>query len=496
MSPPSRSTAVGAAEVDRFRVTIARRLGLALEGWSVAALTELLGRRAAGPGGTTEAYLDRLASDRSWDEVRQLAGELTVTETYFFRNREQFHALAEVVLPQRMRARRAERRLRLLSVGCASGEEAYTLAMVVRDIAPGPAWRVSITGADVNGAALRQAESGRYQPWALRATPEPMRQRWFRPDGRTLVLHEDIRAAVRFVGCNVADDDVDLWRPGGYDAIFCRNVLMYLTRDSGDALVDRMVAALAPGGFLFLGHAESLRGRRDDLQVRHTHDTFYYERTGVGAAPSPDTAATGWPEDWMSAIGAATGRIRDLSDGRRQLVRPPATDVSTRDDWDRVVDLIGRERFAAALDVVESFPDGARDRPEALLLHAVVLIGCGRLDEAAAVCGRLLDRDAWHAGGHYLLGLCCESRGDSEGALHHHRRAAHLDPAFALPRLRLGILARRSGDRHAAHRELGRALTLLAHEDPHRLVLFAGGFTRYALIDLCRFELAACGVAA
>jgi chemotaxis protein methyltransferase CheR len=208
---------------------------------------------------------------------------------------------------------------------------------------------------------------------------------------------------------------------------------------------------------------------------------------------APDLPA---PADWMSAIDSATGRIRALAEHRHRsvtvrsgptLVAPASADV------EHALHLLRREQFAAALAVVESLPDDPRGDPETLLLYAVLLIQCGRTDRAEEACGRLLARDGFNAGAHYLLGLCRESAGDATGAARHNHAAVHLDPTFALPRLRLGILARRRGEVEAARRELRHALALLSREDPHRLLLFAGGFTRRALTELCRAELAACG---
>jgi chemotaxis protein methyltransferase CheR len=261
-----------------------------------------------------------------------------------------------------------------------------------------------------------------------------------------------------------------------------------------------MVRALVPGGYLFLGHAEHLRDHGGDLQVRHTHETFYYQRGSTGVGPSRSLAVpvagdpTGSP-DWLSAIGTATGRIRELADRRHRSSRSAAPTLVAPGpgELERALDLLRREQFAAALAVVESLPDGPESGPDTLLLYAVLLIQCGRTDRAEETCGRLLDRDGTNAGAHYLLGLCRESAGDATGAARHNHAAAHLDPTFALPRLRLGILARRSGDVRTAQRELGHALALLSREDPHRLLLFAGGFTRLALTMLCRSELAACG---
>jgi chemotaxis protein methyltransferase CheR len=499
------STAISAADEQAFRTVLARRLGLTLEGCTAAALTELLRCRVGERGMSRESYLGRLETDGSWDEVRALARALTVPETYFLRNPEQFLALAEVVLPQRMGAAGATGRLRLLSVGCASGEEAYTLAMVVRDVVPARSWQVSIVGVDINELVLQTARRGRYGPWALRAVPDHLRQRWFRSDGQTMVLDEEIRRAVRFVERNLVDDDAELWVPDAYDVIFCRNVIMYLTPECGRTLLDRMIRSLAPGGFLFMGHAESLRDRGAALEVHHTHGTFYYRRhrgppdavmRSSGSVTSLDHQHHR-SDDWMASIAAANGRIRALVDDRRAPA-PAATSARARSvapGWARALELMERECFADALSEVESCPAEVRDRPDGMVLRAALLVQCGRMALAEEVCGLLLDRDGLNAGAHYLLGLCHESRGDADGAVDHDRMAVYLDPTFAMPRLRLGILARRRGDVDSARRELGLAQTLLAREERHRILLFGGGFARPALIALCRAELATCRVA-
>jgi chemotaxis protein methyltransferase CheR len=119
----------------------------------------------------------------------------------------------------------------------------------------------------------------------------------------------------------------------------------------------------------------------------------------------------------------------------------------------------------------------------------------GDLRAAEELCREVLRLEEGNAGAHYLAALCRESAGDRHGAVDHHRRATHIDPAFALPRLHLGLLARRAGDDQSARRQLAEALTLLQREDAARLTLFAGGFSRDALSRLCTSELVACGEA-
>jgi chemotaxis protein methyltransferase CheR len=492
-------------EADRFRAAITQRLGLHFEDAKLQFLDEVLRRRLRALNKSSDAYLWTLEHETVDGELVALAEHLTVTETYFFRNSEQFQALIQVALPDRMQAQAASRSLRLLSAGCASGEEPYSMAMATHDIANDPSWEVSIRAVDLNPAALEKARRGRFSAWSLRETPPDVQRRWFSLDGRDAVLSEAARMAVRFERRNLVTDDPDLWSSGLNDVVFCRNVLMYFSAAQAAAVVRRIARSLAPGGYLFLGHAETLRGLSDDFHLRHTHGTFYYQRkeeigyarpaTGSSwqrsAAPSGPDPVVAPSDAWIDVIRQASERIEALVSKDAAVTSakpsPPAWTLSD------VLDLLRQERFAEALDALGKLPAEANDDPDALLLKAMLLLHRGDVAAAEAACDRLLARDELNAGAHFTLALCEENAANLAAAAERHREAAHLDPDFAMPRLRLGLLAKREGDRVAARRELGQALVLLEREDPERLMLFGGGFSRKALIALCESTLRDCG---
>jgi chemotaxis protein methyltransferase CheR len=456
-----------AGHLVRFRALLATRMGWTFADTDLPHLAGELDRRAGARGMDPGAYLDRLGAGGWREEISTIAEDLTITETYFFRHAEQFRALAEVALPERVAARTEHRTLRLLSVGASSGEEAYTLAIVARRAVTAPDWIVSVLGLDANPAVLRRAGEARYSNWSLRETPDEVRQRWFRPvDGGHEVVPE-IRSTVRFRQYNVADEDAALWRPDLYDVIFCRNLLMYLTPATAAALVGRMTRALAPGGYLFLGHTDSLGRDPEGLEQRHSHGAFYYRRrVTVTARPGPPAEPV-----------------------RAPAPPPPAPRV---DVAERILALLHAERFAEALELAEAAPAAHPDQRD-LLLYGVLLAHSGRLADAEIAARRLLDDDGLNADAHHLLGVCLEGGAAVDVAIGHYRLAAYLDPAFAMPRLRLGLLARRRGDRAAAVVELDRAAYLLRGERDDRLAMFGGGFGRIALSTLCRTELAAAG---
>jgi chemotaxis protein methyltransferase CheR len=493
-------------DVERFRAVIARCMGLSFDDGKLDFLSEVLERRLLARGEATSRYLARLERDTATQtELREIAQELTVGETYFFRHSDQFRAFSEIALPARIEARASQRQLRLLSAGCSSGEEAYTMSILARERLADtrPAFELTIRGVDINPRAIERARAASYSSWALRETPEAIQKQYFSLVGRDYVLSKTIRDSVVFEELNLVADDS--WVPESHDVIFCRNVLMYLTPEHLQRVVKRFARALAPGGYLFLGHAENLRGLSLAFELRHTHSTFYYQkRSAFGQvfdsravveapeldAPPPRAAlAPGWASTWLETVQRSSDRIRALTvenpDSKEQTaIWPPA---SSRLDIGRALELLAQERFTEALNALPS-AHSSQDVDE-VLLRAALLTHCGRLEQAELACAELLAIDGLNAGAHYLRALCRERSADSRAAIEYCRIAADLDPTFAMPHLHWGLIARRSGDRATALRELTQAVLLLQREDAPRLLLFGGGFGREGLIGLCQSEL-------
>ena len=496
--------AASATQLERFRSAVACTLGLHIDPDRLPVLAELLEARRETGAGALPAFDDPR-------ELRQLTRALCVSETYFMRNADQFRALAALLLA---RAQSGARHVRLLSAGCSSGEEAYSLAIVLRETLPHiDDWNVSILAVDVNAHALERAREARYSPWSVRETPKSLLEKYFTKSGAQYRLSDAVRSMVRLEHCNLADSSSALWQPEAFDIIFCRNVLMYFTRDAMRSVVEHMARALPPGGYLFLGHAENLRGVSHSFRLKHSHETFYYERKSVLEVyepaqtelerEEPDASVASDTAPWYEAIQRASTRIAHLSheasDGKRADAprsRPSAdpSRMESRSLLAEAMALLAQERPQEALLRLDSAASGDSDMDvEWLLLRAVLLVNQGDSVNAERVCEKLLRLDDLHAGAHFVLALCREHAGDPDQAIHYSHMACYLDSEFAMPHLQLGRLARRAGELQTARRELRAARALLPYESPTKLVLFGGGFDRHALMQLCSGELKACG---
>lgn len=470
--------------IDRLAGLVERRLGLVPALETRQELATLLADLA--PRRRWDDYLDRLETAGPSDpELRALAERLTVGETYFFRHQVQLEALVERVLPW---VQREGRPARVLSAGCSTGEEPYSLAILGRESPRVDAERLFITGVDLNPRAIARARWAHYAPWALRSTPEFLRERWFfsLPDGG-FALRPDLRDSVVFEERNLLEDS-PFWVPGSFDVILCRNVLIYFSPETARRVIARLEQALTPGGFLFLGPSENLRGLSESFEVQQAGDAFYFQRgRATRATPRPGTLtpvatpaprATPVPFATPTPLGGSLPRPKDAA----------ATPEGTARAWR----LFEEERYADARSWLEGLPESEREQPVMQLLRAALHLHAGRFQEAERLSEVLVERGVQGAGANYLLGLCREQAGDGPSARARYERAVHLEPTFALGHLRLGMLARRSGTPLTARVALRLALTLLAHEQPVHLALFGGGFGRHGLMQVCQRELLAC----
>lgn len=479
-----------AEDIARFRRLAAHALGLNLDDTRDDLLGRVLERRAIALGLPVSRYLELGARSRR-DELRLVAGDLTVGETYFFRHVEQLRALLDDAVRERVAQGRPANGLRILSAGCATGEEPYTLAMLLLErgieLPPG-----SIRAVDVSARSLAHAAAATYSPWALRETSAAARDRFFEVVGNEHRVAAPVRATVQFEQRNLADEDDELGEDRCFDVVVCRNVLMYFAPERAREVVARFQRLLAPGGFLVLGHAETLRNLSAAFDLRHTNGAFYYQLAATPRALSleggPPAVREPLDPAWVGAIHDASERVRRITDGSPTA---PATERPAGDAVGAALDLMRRERFQEALTSL----DDASQPPtsDVLLLRAVLLTQTGDVAGAERTCTDLIASAPLHAGAHYVLAVCREAAGDGDGALDRARMATYLDPAFALPRLQLGLAARRRGDLATARSELGRALELLPAEDATRIALFGGGFTRDGLLALCRAELRRAG---
>jgi len=231
---------------DQKRVLVAGRLSKRLRELNLPNYTE---------------YIEYLTADKTGAELTELINRITTNHTFFFRERDHFDFLEKTVLPSLDSEKTGipAQPLRIWSAGCASGEEVYSLSMLLREYY-GPRFAAVDSGllaTDISLAALREAEAGEYNVGKMRELPASYRNTYFlRKDESVYTIRDDIRKMVMFKRLNLMADTFPM--KGLFDAIFCRNVMIYFNQVSREKVVNALYRFVKPGGYLFIGHSESL----------------------------------------------------------------------------------------------------------------------------------------------------------------------------------------------------------------------------------------------
>lgn len=222
---------------------------------------------------TFSDYLEHLTTRPNRDaEMRSLLNEITIGETYFFRSQSQIEAVSKIILPTLMAlsSKQGLKKLRFWSAGCSTGEEPYTLSiLLLEQVAQRfKDWTFEILATDLNDNSITKCREGIYAEYAVRNLSPERRQRFFRQEGNLYRVNDEVRAAVKFDRLNLQDQSKMLFMKG-FDLIFCCNVLIYFDGTAKRRTVEHFYNGLIPGGHFFLGECETLFGVYDQFRLVH-----------------------------------------------------------------------------------------------------------------------------------------------------------------------------------------------------------------------------------
>ena len=432
--------ALSGTDLDALRQVLARAAGLVFDNSRASSLTWSVRERCRLTGAPDATSYLKLLTDPQ--EVQELLDEVTVQETHFFRNPPQVRALATHVLPELLRhADTRGRRLRIWSAGCSTGEEPYGLAMALRELLPSTVgWDIKVIATDLSSRAVAVAREGVYGQRAVTLASPGQLARFFEPTahGRHRVRQE-VRDLVEVRQHNLVTEPVPA--DGPLDLVLCRNVTIYFGRDTTRALMGRLHTALRDGGYLFLGHSETLWRVSDDFRLitlgSGEDAAFVYRRLDGGPAG---------PEQ------------RTVLADRRTLEQPRVP-----------------ERRVAA----------RRSLPAPMLLDSArAALSAGGYDEAARLAASAAEADPLRAEPFYVRGLALVGGGRDAEALVELRKAVYLDPAAGLAHFLLAGVLGRLGSSAAAAREYAAAADTLRPRDAQAHEL--GGRSVTELAELCR----------
>jgi chemotaxis protein methyltransferase CheR len=413
-------------------------------------------------------YLDHVMSKEGAEERQQLLDEVTIPETYFFRNPPQIRALGRQVLPELVRANADTKRLVIWSAGCSTGEEPYTVAMLLLELIPDHEdWDIRIVATDVSQRALAAARRGRYGQRSVQLADAERVGRFFDHDHGDFVVKPEVRALVQFRHHNlVTDPSPFLSRE--LDLVLCRNVTIYFNRETTRGLMERFHRSLDDGGYLFLGHAETLWQITDAFKLVTLGDAFVYRRIdppkverkiGLGA---------------LKAFGWRTAQA-EVPEQAAPVESAPLPSLLSR------LQIPVRATDPGPLPALESPADY---QPSLQLVHAE--LAAGRYVLAAEIAESLAARDPLLAEAHYLRGMALCNQGRDRDALESLRKAVFLDPDTGFAHFLLAGALARLGEDPAAARAYRAAADTLGRRPGDAVAAELGGRSLSELIVLCR----------
>jgi chemotaxis protein methyltransferase CheR len=470
--------------LDLFKQLIAVQIGLNIRPKDHDRFSKTLARRMQALGIHEDGYLDLLnsytpAADQEWQELASL---LTIGESYFFRDEGQFDLLKNKLLPEMIEQNRGRRTLRLLSAGCSTGEEPYSLAILIDQILPKTEdWDVSIQGVDINQQALEQARRAEYRSWSFRALKSELQERYFHKTHEVWQLDPAIRSKVTFHHTNLLQAKWPDYARGIYDLdlVICRNVFIYFGHDSVATVTAKLASTLREGGYLITGHAELGNLAPPYLRAKIFSDSVVYQcnhQKKEKAASAPGAAVASASPTWqcsraelhpsttlskgMSRASNANPAVFPLN-RRPSSAEPKPSATNHHLEITQAQELFNRGDYLAVVAKLEPLLSNGHRHIDAFNLTGQALANLGLYDQAALICQQASEIDSLAAQPIYLLAQIRELQGDTEQAKVLLLKVIYLAPEFVAAYLDLAEILDGQNDRARATRMRRAAVELL-----------------------------------
>jgi chemotaxis protein methyltransferase CheR len=508
-----------AEEFERFRDWIHHHSGIYLEETKVDSLRISLVTRATRLGFVEYGdYFDVLSHNE--DEFKELMNLVTINETSFYRFPAQFDALRDHIIPEILHGRDPQNRsFRVWSAGCSTGEEPYSIAMTLLDsAADAREMRCEVLGTDVSTQALERAKLAIYPAKSLTNLPQNVVQRWFEAVKGGHRPVDAVRESVGFAYHNLIKEPYPSTFSSSWDIIFCRNVTIYFRPESTRRVVDNFYEALNPGGFLFIGHSETLTSISQRFEPVEIGGVFLYRKprdrsvfaggfdSTVRPVRTQRPRTSDLPRPKVAVVSSDAASAPAPAQSRPVAPREPApAPVRIRQPIAPVASTAEAEKFTAeARELLEQGePRKARAMAElvlatdprnipALLVRAHAGADAGDLPGAIADANAALSVNPLLSTAHYILGIIHLRQEDANRATSEFKRTIYVDTDFVLAHFNLANIYRAQGDFNDACREYENTLRALYVNPQGEWTAFLGGFKPDLLAKTCERSLIEC----
>jgi len=417
----------------------------------------------------------------------KLVGSFTVGETYFLREKKSFDFLEQIYLPGLIFKRQGtNRQLKIWSAGCASGEEAYTIAILLSRIIPDiRKWDITIMATDINPNFLEKAKKGVYSKWSFRNNPDWLQQNYFEKVGiNEFQIIPEIQRMVQFSTLNLAEDSFPSERNNtqAFDIIFCRNVLIYFSLEGNKVVTNRFYHSLQDGGILLVSPVEMSNLITPEFEkIQYSGLTIYQkgaaEKTKkVSLQPEINKPTVQiLPKTKLAEPTTLIPRAINVEPKAKNSIVVKLPEVS---DFDETVKLFEKglyDEAEKALTILKTKKDV--HLPEVIKLLARTKANLGKLNEAIQLCDEALTTDKANESLYYLKATILQELGDDEAALAALNRAIYLNQDFVLAHFLLGNIYLKLGKKPDGLKHFKNATAILSKMDNEKILSESEGIT-------------------
>jgi len=446
-----------------------------------------------------------LSNNLTFEQIQTLARYLTIGETYFFRDKKLFRIVEKNILQPLMESRgQSNKTLRIWSAGCSSGEEAYTIAIILDNLIPDiQSWQIKILATDINPKALEKAKKGHYSNWSFRQTPQNIMRKYFKKLSKnTYEIAPAIKNMVSFRSLNLATNDFPslLNDTISMDVIFCRNVLMYFKTSLAMEITKKFHRSLTEGGWLVLSPVEAPVVPKGLFDTDSQHSPGVFSKKGTASSRTTHNIKRPVIHKAAKHSFLSTGTQQA---GRQQKDVPNLTghhqsaksSIAIKDNapgeipdsYKLSLSLFHSGRYKEALILLTELLETVTDdkvKAKVYALRARIYANQGKLEDAYRCCENALKHDKLNPHLHYLYATIVQEFGQIDEAITSLRKAIYLYPDYVIAHFALGNLLKQKGDETDWSKSYENVLTLIQTREPDELIPGSEGMTVNGLKEI------------
>ena len=462
---------------------INNRLGIVVKASQLSDLQKIVTAACKDFNLSKNDYLQQLTSASIDSPVmKNLISSITIGETYFFRDQKQMQLLQQKLLPELIARKRqeADLSLRIWSAGCASGEELYSLIIMLDEMLPDiDAWHLHLLGTDINANVLQKALVGKYGEWSMRAISEYYKNKYLTREGQYYNLDKKIIDRAQFNYLNLNDNAYPAIVNGtqALDLILCRNVLIYFDAQHSNEIMHKFNSSLVEHGYLLLGASDPIEVHGTQLVLQPENGKLLYKLSLAAIKNTPAEKVQVKPV-LQNVVPLLPKTVSKTPTAAPRLL--PTVDFTS---------LIKQSRWDDVLMAINQHSIEQQQSAGLLAIKASALANLGKLKEALSCCKLCLQKDPINLQTHFTYAMILLSMDDRNQAEAEFRKTLFLDRDFVMGHYQLGLLLLRRGQFAQGLKSLHNAFNITQSKDPLLEVPGYENLTYGKLTDILHEEI-------